>query len=221
MLAKRFFAKQTDYIPLSFPDDPPPRALHDFPPFGDEELLRMLTITSNSSAPGSSSIGWELLKKGWGVVGTILTQVFDACLALGHHPACWHEAKVVVIPKPDKPDYAVPKAHRPISLLKTMSKLLEKAVAKQIQHDIVAYELVPTNQFGGHSHSSCLDTAMTLVHDVQTAHAADLKVGMLLFDVRGFFDNVNHGCMCAILQTLGFLEKLVEWVHAFLHDRKV
>jgi hypothetical protein len=29
-----------------------------------------------------------------------------------------------------------------------------------------------------------------------------LKVGILLFDVRGFFNNVNHGRMMAILENL-------------------
>jgi hypothetical protein len=63
-----------------------------------------------------------------------LIEVFNACLSLGHHPARWKEAKVVAIPKPDKLDYSLPKAHRPISLLETMSKLLEKVVAKHMCH---------------------------------------------------------------------------------------
>ena len=115
-------------------------------------------------------------------MGTLLAHVFTACVNLAHHPAHWKEAKVV-IPKPDKPNYSHAKAHRPISLLETMSKLMEKVVAKRMQHDIVAHELIPTTQFGGHSHSSCLDVGITLIHDVQTAHATGLKVGILLFDV--------------------------------------
>lgn len=64
-----------------------------------------------------------------------------------------------------------------------MSKLMEKAVAKQFQHDIIAHELIPTNQFGGQMHYLCLDAGMTLIHDIQTAHAAGLKAGILLFDI--------------------------------------
>jgi hypothetical protein len=127
----------------------------------------------------------------------------------------------VVIPKPDKPDYSLPKAHRPISLLKTMSKLLEKAVAKRMQHDIVKYELIQANQFGGRAHSSCLDAGLALLHDVQEAHRRGLKCGILLFNVRGFFDNVNHRRMMAILENLGYPPELVRWSEAFLRDRKV
>jgi hypothetical protein len=46
-------------------------------------------------------------------------------------------------------------------------------------------------------------------------------VGILLFDVRGFFDNINHGHMTAILENLGYPPELVRWSKAFLENRKV
>jgi hypothetical protein len=127
----------------------------------------------------------------------------------------------VAIPKPDKLDYSLPKAHRPISLLETMSKLLEKAVTKRMQHDIVKHELIHANQFGGRAHSLCLDAGLALIHDVQDAHRRGLKVGILLFDVWGFFDNINHRRMMAILENLGYPPELVRWSEVFLKDRKV
>jgi hypothetical protein len=221
LLLARFFAEEGMHIPTSFPDDPPPLLPRPFHAFSEEELSPLLRATANKSAPGSSGIGWSLLKKGWEATKDHLVDVFNACLRLSHHPARWKEAKVVAIPKPDKPDYLLPKAHRPISLLETMSKLLEKAIAKWMQHDIVAHELIHTNQFGGHAHSSCLDTGLTLLHDVQSVHRAGLKARILLFDVRGFFDNVNHGRMMAILENSGYPPELVHWSEAFLRNRKV
>jgi hypothetical protein len=221
LLSARFFAEEGDPIPTTFADDPAPRVTREFLPFGESELYSLLRTMANKSAPGSSGIGWSLLKKGWGAVKDHLILVYNACMILGHHPARWKEAKVVAIPKPDKPDYSLPKAHHPISLLETMSKLLEKAVAKRMQHDIVKHELIYTNQFGGRAHSSCLDAGLALIHDVQDTHKRGLKVGILLFDVRGFFDNVNHGRMTAVLENLGYPPELVRWSEVFLKDRKV
>jgi hypothetical protein len=221
LLSARFFSEEGTPIPTSFKDDPAPRETREFLPFGESELFDLLRVMANKSAPGSSGIGWSLLKKGWGAVKDHLILTYNACLVLGHHPARWKEAKVVAIPKLDKPDYSLPKAHRPISLLETMSKLLEKAVAKRMQHDIVKHELIHANQFGGRAHSSCLDAGLALIHDVQDAHRRGLKVGILLFDVRGFFDNVNHGHMTAILENLGYPPELVRWLEAFLKNRKV
>jgi hypothetical protein len=209
LLSERFFTKEMEPIAAHFHDNPDPRLARQFEPFTETELETLLRQTANKSAPGTSGIGWFLLKKGWDVVKDHLITIYNTCFSLGHHPARWREAKVVVIPKPDKPDYSLPKAHRPISLLETMSKLLKKAVAKIMQHDIVKYELVQANQFGGRAHSSCLDTGLALLHDVQEAHRQGLKCSILLFDVRGFFDNVNHRCMMAILENLGYPPKLV------------
>jgi hypothetical protein len=142
LLSERFFATNTSNIPTSFPDDPPPRPTCPFPPFEKDKLLDLLKQTATKSAPGSSGIGWDLLKRGWPLCDDLLTDIFTVCICLGHHPARWKEATVVVIPKPNKADYSHAKAHRPISLLETMSKLMEKAVAKRFQYDIVKENLI-------------------------------------------------------------------------------
>jgi hypothetical protein len=220
-LSRCFFAEDRDNIPESFLDDLPPCEARPFPPFNKDELFALLKAAANKSAPGGSGIGWELMKKGWSHMSELLTNIYNACITTGHHPARWKEATVVVIPKADKPDYSAAKAYRPISLLENLSKLLEKAVAKHLQHDIVAHELIPTNQFGGRTHSSCLDAGLTLIHDVQIAHANGLKVGILLFDVRGFFDNVNHARLVALIKNMGFSPDLARWTASFLANRKV
>ena len=191
-------------------------------------MLQLLMGAANSTAPGFSGIRWQLLKeaclgqdKVWEGLGGMLIAVFEACLTLGHHPAIWKQATVTVIPKPGKTDYTHAKAHPPISLLKTMSKLLEKIVAKRIQHKLVAHELIPTTQFGGHMHSSCLDAGLTLLHDIQCVHSVGLKCSVLLFDVKGFFDHVNHDRLVAILRNLGFSPEVVGWTREFLWNRKV
>lgn len=221
LLADRFFAKDLGTIPTTFVDDPPSRPTHPFMPIMKEEAFALLHQTKNSSAPGSSGIGWDLLKQGWPHIEDALTAVFNTCITLGYHPHTWKSAVVVVIPKPDKPDYTLLKAHSPISLLETMSKLLEKVIAQRFQHDLVELELVSTTQFGGRRHSSCLDAGLTLLHNIQAAHGLGLKCGILLFDVKGFFNHVNHGHLAAVIKALSFHPSLCHWVLAFLADRKV
>ena len=220
LLSTCFFA-EPNIIPLRFPDDPPPHSPRPFVDFSTEEIECLLKDTKNSSALGESGISYLLLKKAWPSIDMCLMSIFTACLKLGYHPVRWKSATVVVIPKPNKSNYSNPKAHQPISLLETMSKLLEKVITKRFQHDIVAHNLVPTIQFGGRAHSSCIDAGLTLLHDIQAAHTANLKVGMVLFNVKGFFDFVNHGRMIGILDALGFGPEVVEWAHSFLTNRRV
>jgi hypothetical protein len=161
------------------------------------------------------------MKRGWNRLSELITNLYTACVSLGYHPPCWKEAVVVVIPKADKPDYSAVKGYRPILLLENLSKLLEKVIAKCFQHDIVEHKLIPMNQFRGHSHSSCLDTGLTLIHNVQMVHVNGLKVSILLFDIRGFFDNVNHMCFTALIRNMGFSPSLACWAESFLANHKV
>ena len=109
--------------------------------------------------------------------------LLTACLKAGHHPRPWKEAVVCVIPKPNRADYTFTKNFRPISLLECLGKLLKKIIAKIIYRKIIKHALVPTMQFGGRNASSTLDAGLTLLHDIQAAHKAGLRTGLLLFDM--------------------------------------
>lgn len=70
-------------------------------------------------------------------------------MELGHHPRQWRSAKIVVLRKPGKPDYSVPSAYRPISLLNTLGKLLEAVMARRLSYLAEEHSLLPNSQFGG------------------------------------------------------------------------
>ena len=105
--------------------------------------------------------------------------------------------------------------------MECLGKLLEKVIALLIYKDMAKHTLVPTNQFGGRNASSTTDAGLTLLHDIQSAHQAGLKSGLLLFDIQGFFDNVNHNRLTQIIENLGFTPEIVSWCRSFLKDRAV
>jgi hypothetical protein len=76
-----------------------------------------------------------------------------------------------------------------------MSKLLEKAIAKCFQYDIVKEELIHTNQFRGQSHSSCLDAGAGL----QPAWAAGPYPGNTNGSKKKGLSHWRHGCGASII----------------------
>jgi hypothetical protein len=102
-----------------------------------------------------------------------------------------------------------------------MGKLLEKVVAKMIYRDLTPHPLVLTTQFGGRNASSTVDAGLMLLHDIQSAQQSGLKCGLLLFDIQGFFDNINRGRLVNVFANLGFAPELVSWCQSFLTDRTV
>jgi hypothetical protein len=98
-------------------------------------------MTSPSSAPGPSGVGYHLLKWAHEAQPDALTEIFNRSLSEGTHP--WKHATVVVLNKPNKLDYSLAKAYCPISLLECTGKLMETIAAKRVNHDITAADLLP------------------------------------------------------------------------------
>jgi len=190
-LSAQFFVEELDKMEISQPDDPTPFPTRPFHPVVAKEIHPLLADCANDSAPGESGISWKIIKLAWPRADDVITHLFDACLRLGHHPAFWRKAVVVVIPKPGKDDYLQAKAYRPISLIECLSKLLEKVVAKRLLFDADKHSLLPTTQFGIHVFSCTVDAGLTLLHDIQTHMKIGERCTALLFDIKGFFDHVH------------------------------
>jgi ribonuclease HI len=176
---------------------------------------------SNTLAAGISGIGYQLIKWAHDCRASLICDLMNACVGLSHHPLAWREAAIVVIPKPRKADMAAAKSYRPIALLETWSKWLKKLIASRIHKEIGALDLVPHLQFGGRMRSGTNDAGLTLVHDVKRAMDRQKYLVTIAFDVKGFFDNINHARMVHTLRIMGFAEELVGWAGSFLQDRRV
>ena len=59
------------------------------------------------------------------------------------------------------------------------------------------------------------------MHDVQSAQQAGLCCGLLLFDIQGFFDHINHVRLVQVLMNSGFAPEIVRWCQSFLQERTV
>ena len=221
ILTQRFFTTDPGNVPLIQHDDPPPRPTRAFPPITRKEARCCLEGTANASAPGESGISWEIIKMAWTTIADHFVTLANACISTGHHPIEWRRALVVVIPKPGKDDYSQAKSYRPISLLECLSKLLEKVMSKRFLYDIDKYSLIPTTQFGTRAFSSTMDAGITLLHDVEHALRNGRKCAALLFDIKGFFDNVHKDRLAATIGNLGYSDGVKAWALSFLSARRV
>jgi Reverse transcriptase (RNA-dependent DNA polymerase) len=185
------------------------------------EIADALRPTSNKSASGPSGHNYKLVKWAFSAAPSRVQLLFKACLKLGYHLRAWKTATIAVVPKPGKDDYSLPKCYHPVTLLKCIGKLLKKVVAKHLTHDITTLQLIPITQFGARPYSSTVDAGLCLTHDVETAHALGGVCGTLLFDIQGFFDNINHGRLVALVWDLGFPLEICSWMSSFLRERTV
>ncbi len=72
-----------------------------------------------------------------------------------------------------------------------MGKLMEKIIAKRVNANIEAANLLPVMQFRSRAYYMAIDAIATLVHHIQATRATENAGALLLFDISSFFDNVN------------------------------
>jgi hypothetical protein len=114
--------------PYEGPLNQPPLELP-WQPITELEIQRSLRAAKGSTAPGEDGLPTLVWKHLWKFLKKIITGIFTVSINLGYYLKRWRSAKTVVLRKPGKSDYLIPRAYRPISLLNTLGKLLEAVIA--------------------------------------------------------------------------------------------
>ena len=164
VLRQHFFPHNPVQVATRQDGDPNPLPTCQWPPISKDEVTATLSMAADSSALGPSGMGYWLLKWAHTTHPNILTIIFNLSLDLGTH--LWCDTMVVVLNKPNCPDYSLAKAYRPISLLECAGKLMEKIVAKRVNIDISTNTLLPMTQFGSRPYHNTINAIATLVHQI-------------------------------------------------------
>ena len=139
-------------------------------------------------------------------------------LANRYHPLQWQRAIAIALKKPNKPDYTQPRAYHLITLLECMGKLLEKVVAHRLTYLTGQYNLISGFQFRDRANSSTSDAILTFVHDTHNSWNHGLATSTLTFDIKGYFDFVNHKRLFNEMKKCRIPLELVKWTANFLSD---
>jgi hypothetical protein len=99
----------------------------------------------------------------------------------------WKVSTTVVLRKPGKPRYNIPKAYRPIALLNTMWKVLIAIVASHITFITEKHQLLPANHFSSRPGRTTADALHLLTHKIKEAWCSGKVAAVLFLDMRGHF----------------------------------
>jgi hypothetical protein len=187
----------------------------------DEDIRLALFDQSVKKAPGPDRLGFKAMRLLWEWDAPRIIAVVKTSFRLGIHPRVWKEAKGVVIPKPNKPDYGVAKAYRVITLLNCLGKVVEKVAANAIAEQCERRQLLHDGQFGCRKRRSAIDVVGRLMKRVEEAWARGNTAAVLLMDVKGAFPHVAKGNLIKRMEEMGFEADLVRWVESFMEERKV
>src|SRR5215469_13861912 len=95
---------------------------------------------------------------------------------------------MIPIVKPEKENSYNLSKFRPISLLDTGGKVLEKLLINRINHHVFAHDIMNNNQYGFTPQRSTSDAAMAVKEFVEEGLATGGIIVLISLDVRGAFD---------------------------------
>ena len=185
------------------------------------KINEMLALMSNSSAPGPDHITWHHLKQilSHDQVANDVCLMFNNVCSSGTWPSWFKDSISIIIPKPKKPDYSVPKAYRPIALLNMLSKLLTKIIAHHMQHNAASHSLLHPGQCGGVQKHATIDAGLALLDFINTNRERGWHMSACAVDIAQFFPSLNHHAAGIILAKLGFPKILVNLIESYFADR--
>jgi ribonuclease HI len=222
--------KARTFARMFFPPPPPrvegyerfeyPEPLADPPRISASQIRRHIAKLSPYKAPGPDGIPNIVLQKCVNNLMSRLIHIYRAILDLDVYYEPWKEFTTVVLRKPGKPSYEVPKAHRPIALISTMAKVLTAIVAENLSKVVEKHQLLPKTHFGGRPGRSTADAVHYLVDKVCTAWRTNKVVSVLFLDVEGAFPNAVTARLTHNLKRRRVPAAIVRYVGQLLKGRK-
>jgi len=199
-----------------------PKPITAWAPFSKEEFRQALNKYNNLSAPDPDKLTWRHLKivlnlDSW---MSYIVNIANACINLGHWPNHFKQSSMVIIHKPNKTAYDSPKSFRPIVLLNTIRKLIEKVIAECLQFHIAKNDFIHPSQLGGLKFKSTTDAGVTLTHIIRSGWIKNKTTSILAFNIAQFFPFLNHHMLVLSLAKAGLELKVTSFFEDFLVKRK-
>jgi hypothetical protein len=170
-------------------------------------------------SPGMDRIFPALLQEGWVILFINLVKIFCTCVAIGHVPATWRQAKVMFIPKPGRDSYGGPKDYRPISLTSFLLKTTERLIDRSLTDEILTVMPLHPYQYTYQAGKS-VETALhhLLVRTEKALDQQETTLGIFL-DIQGAFNNTSYDSNCAALAKHAVSSTIILWIRDTLEGQ--
>jgi len=183
----------------------------------EEEIMELLQTLDTSKASGLDDISTRMLKETASAIAPSLTTLFNYSVQNGVIPDEWKCSNIVPIPKSSHKALAC--NYRQISLLSTVSKILEKHIYNLVFAHVETSCPLSPSQWGflpGRSTGSAL---LTVTDECHRILEQSVEVGAIFLDIKKAFDTVPHRPLLNKLSDMGLHPHILQWLGSYLQNR--
>ena len=190
------------------------------PPLEPATAAGVFRITSDiniNKSSGLSNVHTRVIKASLLALNNQFTHIINTSFNTHKILRDWKKAKVIPIPKigalTDINNY------RPISLLPTPGKVIDKLVHRQIEDYLEDSELLTTNQHGFRRDRSTAHAITQLLNHINHNLNNRIPTLAIFIDFQKAFDCLRYPTLLAKLTTLGLGNDIVSWIRDYLSER--
>ena len=180
--------------------------------------MKQLRSLKPNKAIGLYRISARLLKCASFLICSSVTKLLNLSIHTSKFPEIWKCSKVTALFKSSYQTNA--SNYRPISILPTLSKILERAVHFQLYVYPNTNHLLTDRQFGFRPKHSTLTALTSFAVDVLRKMEHGNLCGAVFLNLSRAFDIVDHCFLLAKLSSLGLSPYAVQWFQSYLSHRK-
>jgi hypothetical protein len=181
------------------------------------DVRNCLSKLDPSKAFGPDGVSPRLLKEGAHQLSTSLCKLFNTSLQNGVFPSIWKRANVIPLHK--KNDKSCITNYRPVSLLSSVGKTMERIVFKSLFEYFQANFLISVWQSGFIPGHSTVTHLVEIYHTFCQAISEGKEIRVVFCDVSRAFDRVWHQGLLFKLEKCGIAGTLLTWLRHYLHER--
>jgi hypothetical protein len=187
-----------------------------------EELQAVAKGLKTKKAPGPDGIPNVALKAAIQAFPDIFRTVIQKCLNEGCFPDRWKIQKLVLLPKPGKPP-GDPTSYRPICLLDTLGKLLEKIMLNRLLKSTESDHGLSNMQFGFRKGKSTVDAIRTVVEKAERASKQKIRgnrhCAVVTIDVKNAFNSASWEAITKSLYKMKVPDYLCRILKSYFENR--
>lgn len=154
----------------------------------------------------------------------MIFKIMSNALVSGNFPKIWKQARVKLIEKPSKlPDNSP--AFRPICLLNSYGKLLEKLIDERLNREIEEKGLLSDSQYGFRRGKSTVDAVQAVLRIARNELSQKGKRRnlclLITLDIKNAFNSANWAEIIKELKVKNVSSYLIRIIQSYLHDREI